>query len=669
MITKEIVKEYYEKKCPYLAFLSVNEKYLLRTLRKILEENPDVLFGSEDEDGEERKSIMTRFVEDKKLLKEAQQIVKETFKDDPATLFIQEHKDYQEVSYLSMRYLSLIYKNVKRADTFDGSIDGAILENQEQIEENTRRLMNDPNVDVVLEGQITVDGLRARYDALIKKVDGLYLYELKGTNTVFKTNSIKKEYLYDLAFQYNVYQKANIPLKEIGYIYLNKDFKGSSYPLPDEELQYFFKFATSVNFPKLKQEVRLIDYIANAMYVDNKTPELTRLIMEIENIVEASPKQKLIYKCRGCDLKDACFKGLDENSILKLTASTAVGGNFNKSKELIEDYKVEHISEIEDDYVKSKFPILLPNGKKSYARLQIEYAKGNIHAKNAIELERMKKILNDDYPEYPLVFFDFETFMYPVPLVENARPWEQICCQYSMHVVHEGYNLDAHDFDKGVGGKITHYEFIGNPRRDKFKNPEPELLKTLKEQLEKENIDYKNRKLKLVVYNQSFEKTQFKRMSEKYPEYANFCYLMDDCIVDLMRVFSEGNWYQKCFNGRYSLKVTQPNLIKDEKVFKYYKNLSYDIKRTLNYKLGYIQNGGIALDVFQTLLRLIAKFYKDEENLHDLFIKSLLSYCKIDSWGTVILYDMLKNVVEDYEKGILDFDIDQEFLIRDKVKV
>ena len=97
--------------------------------------------------------------------------------------------------------------------------------------------------------------------------------------------------------------------------------------------------------------------------------------------------------------------------------------------------------------------------------------------------------------------------------------------------------------------------------------------------------------------------------------------------------------------------------------------LSYDLKRTLNYKLGYIQNGGIALDVFQTLLRLVAKFYKDEENLHDLFIKSLLSYCKIDSWGTVILYDMLKNVVEDYEKGILDFDIDQEFLIRDKVKV
>ena len=29
----------------------------------------------------------------------------------------------------------------------------------------------------------------------------------------------------------------------------------------------------------------------------------------------------------------------------------------------------------------------------------------------------------------------------------------------------------------------------------------------------------------------------------------------------------------------------------------------------------------------------------------------------------------LSILVEDYEKGILDFDIDQEFLIRDKVKV
>ena len=61
--------------------------------------------------------------------------------------------------------------------------------------------------------------------------------------------------------------------------------------------------------------------------------------------------------------------------------------------------------------------------------MQIEYAKGMIKAKNAMEIKNMQKIYNRDYSEYPLVFFDFETFMYPVPLVENSHPWEQICCQ------------------------------------------------------------------------------------------------------------------------------------------------------------------------------------------------------------------------------------------------
>ena len=30
-----------------------------------------------------------------------------------------------------------------------------------------------------------------------------------------------------------------------------------------------------------------------------------------------------------------------------------------------------------------------------------------------------------------------------------------------MHVVNKDYDLFSHDFDKGSGGNITHYEFIG----------------------------------------------------------------------------------------------------------------------------------------------------------------------------------------------------------------
>lgn len=41
MITKEIVKEFANTNCPYLAMLSVNEKYMIRTLRNVLEKDQD----------------------------------------------------------------------------------------------------------------------------------------------------------------------------------------------------------------------------------------------------------------------------------------------------------------------------------------------------------------------------------------------------------------------------------------------------------------------------------------------------------------------------------------------------------------------------------------------------------------------------------------------------
>ena len=59
----------------------------------------------------------------------------------------------------------------------------------------------------------------------------------------------------------------------------------------------------------------------------------------------------------------------------------------------------------------------------------------------------------------------------------------------------------------------------------------------------------------------------------------------------------------------------------------------------------------------------------DEENKHDLFINSLLSYCKIDSWGTVILFDIIKKVLEKDSDGTLDFDIDKVFLQNGRVVV
>jgi hypothetical protein len=252
-------------------------------------------------------------------------------------------------------------------------------------------------------------------------------------------------------------------------------------------------------------------------------------------------------------------------------------------------------------------------------------------------------LLEQEYTKFPLIFFDFETFSYPIPLVENTRPWERVCCQYSMHIVQKDYDVLQHDFSKGLGGGIQHQEFIGNPQKDRLINPELALIHTLQQQLSSANIDVENGQFTMVVYNKNFEKGELRRMASKYPAYANFLTLLNTRVVDLLDFFTSGYWYQPSFGGRVSLKVTQPEILKSQRVQDLYQGHYPAIVDSLNYKQGLIQNGSVALDVYQSLLRKVL-LHRPVDEQHDAFIRALLAYCKIDSWGTVVLYDIIRRV-------------------------
>ena len=70
------------------------------------------------------------------------------------------------------------------------------------------------------------------------------------------------------------------------------------------------------------------------------------------------------------------------------------------------------------------------------------------------------------------------------------------------------------------------------------------------------------------------------------------------------------------------------------------------ILKTLDYQQGLIQNGAVALDVYQSLLRKVL-LHQDVEDIHQPMLNALLAYCKIDSWGTVVLYDLIRNIALD----------------------
>jgi hypothetical protein len=166
----------------------------------------------------------------------------------------------------------------------------------------------------------------------------------------------------------------------------------------------------------------------------------------------------------------------------------------------------------------------------------------------------------------------------------------------------------------------------------------------------------------MVVYNKSFEQTQFYRMAEKYQQHKEFLLACAKNLIDLNDVFTKGLWYRADFNGRTSLKITQPKIMNDPSIKKWYKDLPYDINKTLNYKSELVQSGGVALEIYQTMIRMRADG-KLEESMNNKLKDALLKYCKIDSWGTVVLYDVMMKAVQMYRDHKLVLEVDNMNLL------
>ena len=691
MLNKEIVKQYAIRKCPKLVYNMASAKGVLSIFEKMLDLGVDEeAFIEEYQDesiSEAYASKVDSIFEMLKLYPELKAELKRKLelkeKNDKIINLINTYKNYQEVSHLSRLYMVELYgSKVFRADTYDLSIDGLEIADNDQIIANTKKLLANPEVKVILEGQVVVGKSVARWDILVRQEDGFELLEVKGTNNVYGSNngsygSLKKEYLYDIAFQHYVYTAASIPLIKVGFLHLNNSFKLAlkdiSYPIEKEYLKDLFTSSSMIYIKKKnkytkkneKHLVNMLEYLQDDHYLDSRADgkfSIRAIIPYLEPIIDGEePPTKFDYYCKtkqGCILLNECHKNINANHLFSLTNFGSIGGKWQTTRDYLEK-GLEKISDIPDQELDINYPLLKADkSKKFIARMQINIAKGKASGSNLIEFRSLKKILELQYSKKPLLFFDFETFSYPIPLVAEAGPWEQICSQYSMHVLKDDYDLSNHNFESGTGGNIRHYEFIGSPYHDQHQNPERALIKKLMADFLAEGIDYKTNLYKLVVYNRNFENTQFRRMALKYPEYEEFLIACANNIIDLNDIFALGIWYHRDFNGRTSLKVTQPVLMKEKTIKSWYQDLPYDLNKTLDYKSELVQNGGVALELYQTMLRMRADG-KLEENVNNEIKSALLKYCKIDSWGTVILYDIMEQALSRYNNNtiVLDFDI------------
>ena len=678
MITKTVIKDYVARKCPYLVSLELEDKTLVALLKNSIENQKkfrELAEEEDDSDGDEGFDLYDALKDYPHLRKEIEEFANNV-KKNPAEELIDKYNDNQLISKLSRTYYEDMYGKDKCARC-DIDKDGNELLDQKEILGNTFKYMNDPNIKVVFEGQIEVEGMRARFDILLKNDDdSLELIEVKGTNDVFThpspggikdydiDNKIKEKYLYDLLFQYYVYTKAGYKFSELGYMFTNRDFELGvlSYPIDRSELDKLFVIKREINLKT--GTVPLKQYFEEKLYVSvsrgNTVDCIENVIGDILRISENKDdvSSRMDYLCRKnprCELIDTCHPDAsDPNSIFRLTNWNLYGGYYGKMKELI-DNGIYKISDIPDN----TFEPSKRNGERSNAFLQVEYQKNRIKEKYVLCRPKIKEIIERDYYNSDidhLLFFDFESFQYPIPLVEHSHPWKQIVSQYSMHIVSKGYDLTKHDFAKGVGGKVKHYEYIANPDITKYENPSIALYKTLKSQLEEYGIDPYASNYRVIVFNQNFEKT---RMNEFAVDFVNLCDKelirfvnnFNNNVVDLLDFFTSGAIYCIEFNGRGSLKVVQPTLAADQDVLNYYNAiLPFDLTDSLDYHKGekcLVYNGGICLDLYKSL---IVRSHLGESNIGpstQSLLDEALAYCKIDSWGTVIIYDIIKNVYLD----------------------
>lgn len=205
---------------------------------------------------------------------------------------------------------------------------------------------------------------------------------------------------------------------------------------------------------------------------------------------------------------------------------------------------------------------------------------------------------------YPLCFADFETIFPALPWYEGTTPYTHIPFQWSVHRLQHTH------------APLEHFEFLAVNRSD----PRLSFLQSLCAAAKDANC--------IVVYG-SFEMTRLQELADRFPQYrgevARACAKLWDLLGVLRRTI-----YHPAFGGSYSLKRVLPALVPE---------LSY---RGLEVANG--NEAGIAW-----LGMLDATVGSDER---DRLRKSLLAYCRRDTFALVSVLDVIKAYESPSAKGL-----------------
>ncbi len=281
-----------------------------------------------------------------------------------------------------------------------------------------------------------------------------------------------------------------------------------------------------------------------------------------------------------CDFLEYCWKNVPEISVFRLYRM-----NGTKKFELYYQGVVSY-----EDVANSDISL------NEAQKLQIgTFLNQTVH----IDKEKIRKFLAKI--KYPISFLDFETFHEAIPRFDGQRPYQQIPFQYSLHILYED-------------GTLVHKEFLADENVD----PRPELAKRLLQDIAKIGT--------IVAFNKSFEIRVIRELAVNLPEFQERLYALIERFEDLIEPFRNLGYYHPDFHGSFSIKSVLPALFPQDD------ELDYK-------KLGSVQNGGEAMQIFAKLHLLKDRSKRDEIR------KDLLAYCRLDTLAMVRIYEKLREAI------------------------
>ena len=409
--------------------------------------------------------------------------------------------------------------------------------------------------EVIYEATFSIDGLFVMVDILVKNGEKWDIYEVKSAT------SVKSQYIDDVAFQWFVLAKV-LPLGSAFVVHIDSDYTRDG-----------------------KLDIEELFNIANiTALVAHKLPQIPQTLQDISTMLSGDmPHIDIGEHCSTpyrCDFYATCHSHISAPSVFDLYRM--------RSKEKFDLYS-RGIINYED----------IPNSTRlsSIQKLQIQTHKTKVPH---IDKEKLRQFVADI--EFPINFFDFETFQEAVPRFDDQRPYMQMPFQYSLHILHED-------------GSCEHSEFLCGEHFD----PREELIDNMLLDISSSGT--------IVAYNQGFEKRIIRELSRYDKKRAKQLLSLNKRFIDLIVPFRSGAYYHPDFNGSFSLKSVLPVLFADDS------KLDYT-------KLGSVQNGGDAMDTFAKLHLLKDKSKRQAIRL------DLLAYCRLDTWAMVKIYQKLRATID-----------------------